>query len=492
MTEVDRRTVLKAGVLAALSSSFATFLGPGRAAAATDPAVVGAWGAPFDMGGIAIHATMTHVGYVLFFQYVEGTAGVDHTAYVGTWNYTDGATGQAPLTYARDLFCAANNVMADGRLFVAGGHDHNTGKKQDPVGVADTDTFTPETRTWTPGPDLSQARWYPTSLTLGNNRSLVFGGQANAGTASNTVDEYDPVANTVTRLPVTATKPVGLYPRMHLLPNGKILKSGPARASAYFSRSTSSWANGPSMLIGSRTRGNSILLPGATRVLTVGGQTNTAGAPTGTAEILDTAAATPKWTSTGSLNNPRILANTINLPDGSVLIIGGGAQFKYTGPVFIPEIWNPATGTWTAMAPQRGSRMYHSTALLLPDGRVLSCGQDNGPLARFGEIFSPPYLFKGPRPAISAAPSSAGYGQQITISSPDAAAITSVVLIRVGSVTHQVDTDQRALPLTFARGTGTLTAVTPANADTAPPGYYMLFIVNGTGVPSVAPWLRLG
>jgi hypothetical protein len=226
--------------------------------------------------------------------------------------------------------------------------------------------------------------------------------------------------------------------------------------------------------------------------LTVGGRSSESAPPTGTAEILDYSATTPAWRFTGSLNHPRLLANAVTLPDGQVLLIGGGAAYKYTDPVNIPEMYNPATETWTDLEPHQGSRMYHATALLLPDARVLSAGQDNGPLATYGEVFSPPYLFKGARPTISAAPSAIGYGEQFTVSTPDSAGITSVTVIKAGSPTHQIDTDQRSVPLRFTAGSGVLTVQAPSNGNLAPPGYYMLFIVNGSGVPSVALWLRVG
>jgi hypothetical protein len=202
--------------------------------------------------------------------------------------------------------------------------------------------------------------------------------------------------------------------------------------------------------------------------------------------------ATPAWRSTGSLTYPRLVANLVTLPDGQVLIVGGGAQYKYTNPVKIPELYNPVSGTWTPMAPQQAGRMYHSTAVLLPDGRVLSAGQDSGPLATYGEVFSPPYLFRGARPTISAAPANIGYGQTLTISTPDASTIKVVTVIRADAMTHEVDSDQRSIPLTFTAAGGTITAQSPASANVAPPGYYMLFIVNDNGVPSVAPWLRIG
>jgi len=484
---VGRRTLLGAAALASLAAATR----PTRAAAAVDPAQCGEWSAPFDMGGIAIHATLLRNDDVLIFQYVEGQAGVDHTSWVGTWNWRSGVTRDAPFTYHRDIFCAGHNVLADGRVFIAGGHDHTTGKKQDPVGVAETDIYDPLTRTWTPTPLLGEKRWYPTNVGLSNGRTLVFGGQARAGAASNTVDEYNATTNSIRTLASTATKPVGMYPRMHLMANGKLLKSGPQRMSAYFDPATSSWSNVGTLLYGARTRGAVVLFPGSQKVLTVGGQSSGSAPATATAEILDTSQAAPKWRYTGSMNYPRVLPSAVTLPDGQVLVVGGGAVFKYTNPVKIAELYSPVTETWAAMAPQQASRMYHGTALLLPDGRVLSAGQDNGPLARYGEIFSPPYLFRGARPTLSGAPASMSLGGQLQFTSPDAADIVKVVLIRPGSSTHEVDTDQRSVVLTFTASGSTVTAQMPGNANEAPAGYYMLFAVNRSGVPSVAPWVHI-
>jgi hypothetical protein len=191
------------------------------------------------------------------------------------------------------------------------------------------------------------------------------------------------------------------------------------------------------------------------------------------------------------MNHARLLPNVVTLPNGQVMVVGGGQAFKYTNPVKIPELYNPVTETWTPMAPQQGSRMYHATALLLPDGRVLSAGQDDGPLAKTGELFSPPYLFRGSRPTISGAPNTVSRGGQLQFISPGAADITRVVLIRAGSATHEIDTDQRSVPLTFSAAGDTVGAQVPASANVIPAGYYMLFAVNRDGVPSVAPWIRV-
>ncbi|MCY7395439.1 MAG: DUF1929 domain-containing protein [Nocardioides sp.] len=438
------------------------------------------------MGGVAIHATLLHTDDVLFFQYVEGSPTTDHTSLVQTYNWRTGVVSQAATPYRRDIFCAGHNLLPDGRLFIAGGHDHNTGKKQDGIGVRESDVYDPIGRTWTPTPLLGEPRWYPTNVGLPNGKSLIFGGTQSPGVAARTVDEYDAVTNTMRTLGSAATKTVGQYPRMHLVPDGRILKSGTSGTSWFFDPVGARWTSGPSMVYGSRSRGATALLEGAGTVLTAGG-----GAPTRTAEVLDTSQATPRWRSTGSLTYARVLSNTVVLPDGQVLIIGGGQAFKYTNPVKVPELWNPSTGIWSPMAPHQASRMYHATALLLPDGRVLCAGQDNGPLARFAEIFSPPYLFRGARPTIVDPPASVTRGGQLRFTSAEAVSVAKVVLIRSGSNTHEINTDQRSVPLVFAVSGTTVTADVPSSGNTLPPGYYMLFAVNSLGVPSTAPWVRV-
>lgn len=490
-TEIARGTVARRTLLgAAALAPFAVQAGllP-RAAAAGDPQQVGEWTAPFPMGGIAIHATLLRNDDVLVFQYVEGQAGVDHTSWVGTWNWRTGATRDAPFGYHRDIFCSSHNVLADGRLFVAGGHDHDTGKKQDPFGASETDIYDPVARTWTPAPSMAEVRWYPTSVGLPDGRTLIFGGQAGPQVPSNTVEEYDANTGAMRTLPGSATLRLGLYPRMHLMANGKILRSGPQRKALYFDPATNTWTPVSSMLYGGRPRGTVALLPGAQKMLTVGG--GSSGAPTATAEILDTTMATPKWRWTAPLAHARLLANSVVLPDGQVLVVGGGVAFKYTSPVLVPELFDPATETWSSMAPQQAGRMYHATATLLPDGRVLSAGQDYGPYAKHGEIFSPPYLFRGPRPVISSAPASIARGGQLQFESPEAADISRVVLIRPGSSTHEIDTDQRSVPMSFSASGTTVTAQVPANPFALPPGYYLLFALNSLGVPAVAPWIRV-
>jgi hypothetical protein len=195
--------------------------------------------------------------------------------------------------------------------------------------------------------------------------------------------------------------------------------------------------------------------------------------------------------------NPRSYQNMTILADGTVLATGGGASSDGESPataVYPAELWNPTTEKWTTLSSMLIERLYHSVALLLPDGRVLvagSGGSGNLPDENNAEIFSPPYLFKGARPTITNAPAVAQYGQGFTVQTPDAASIAKVSLVRLGSVTHAFNQDQRFDFLDFTAGAGSLTVQAPANANLAPPGYYMLFLVNGDGVPSISSMVRL-
>src|SRR5262249_23663086 len=156
------------------------------------------------------------------------------------------------------------------------------------------------------------------------------------------------------------------------------------------------------------------------------------------------------------------------------------------------EMWSPVTETWTTMASGQSPRFYHSGALLLPDGRVLVAGGGrSGDDQLFGEIYSPPYLFKGRRTVLSASPPTAQYGTNFVVQTPDAARIAKVSLIPLGSVTHTFNMNQRFVPLNFQSLSGSLDVQAPANGNLAPPGYYMLFIVDDSGVPSVAAFVRL-
>lgn len=456
----------------------------------------GEWAAPYGIGVVPIHATLAHNDEILSFEYPMGPAATDYKSRVATINWMTHQVLVANASYNRDFFCAGQTVLGDGRVWASGGHDYTTGKKLDGVGVAETDLWDPLQRSWTPTAPLGQKRWYPTTIGLADGTTaLTFGGQASGGAASNTVDRYDATTNTMQRLPSSATLAVGSYPRMHFV-RGAIYKVGSAAPTKRFDPVTNRWSSVANMRFGARPNGASVLLPirgdgtGPVRILTSGGKKSKQ--PTATAEVIDVASPSPSWSFTGSMNHARILHNLRLLADGSVAAVGGGATFKYTGPQKVLEIYDPNSGAWTAMAAQQGGRMYHSTSLLLPDGRVWSAGQDSGAFGTQAEVYSPPYLFRGPRPTIASSPEQIGFNSSFTIGTPDAARISKVALVRPGSVTHQVDTEQRYVTLDFTSGEGQIVAQAPVNGTVAPPGWYMLFILDSDGVPAIAKWVRIG
>jgi Domain of unknown function (DUF1929)/Kelch motif len=457
---------------------------PKTRASAASPAVIGAWTAPFDLSLVSIHAVMLHTGKVLLFSWPRKTVGSDATL----WDPVSGSLTNVALTYQRDIFCAGTSVLPDGRVFTAGGHLYQGVFGN---GIANTTIFDPASNAWTEGPTMSQARWYPTTVELGDGTIAIFAGTITPKTQATTVDRYTPATNALKTLPKTANKAMLTYPRMTLTTSGLLAWTNLVNT-YFFHPKTSTWTLGPKLNGGGRgLNDSSVLLPGLTKIMEIGGAS-----PSGarkTAEILDLSSKTLSWKYTRPMHHPRQWANAVLLPDGSVLVVGGGAKGSYLEPVFTAECYDPVSETWQEMAAQAAPRMYHSTALLLPDGRVLSAGQSQGKYEVTGEIYSPPYLFAGARPTITSAPTTLGYGRQFTISTPNAASIKRVALIKAGAVTHSINFDQRYVDLTHKpNGSGGLTATSPPDRNHAPPGWYMLFIVSSSGVPSVASWVQVG
>jgi hypothetical protein len=221
------------------------------------------------------------------------------------------------------------------------------------------------------------------------------------------------------------------------------------------------------------------------------------GTSTATTFVLDMNQPSPVWQQTQSMRFPRTFHNLTTLPDGTVLVAGGETTkdgVNLANAVLPTELWSPVSLTWQTMASLRVPRMYHSSAILLPDGRVLMAGggRDAGATdQRSAEIYSPPYLFKGARPTITSAPTQTPYGSTFFVATPDAASIASVALIRPAATTHAFNEDQGFVNLSFQKVAGGINVQAPANANLAPPGYYMLFLVNTNGVPSVAPFVQL-
>jgi hypothetical protein len=247
------------------------------------------------------------------------------------------------------------------------------------------------------------------------------------------------------------------------------------------------------------------------KILMAGGGGNTgwatldpkASAPTATAEKIDLNAATPTWQPAGSMSAPRRHLNSTILPDGQVLITGGtsGGGFVNINQGLAEkaaEEWNPSTNQWTTLASNSVMRVYHSVSILLPDGTVLHGASGNAmagavpvPDENNHEIFSPPYLFKGARPTITSAPASVGYSQTFTVATPNAAQVTRVRWIHIGTVTHAFDFGQRADTLSFTPTATGLSVTAPSDLNRDLPGHYIMFILNRNGVPSTGKIIKL-
>jgi hypothetical protein len=396
----------------------------------------------------------------------------------------DPATGQTTTLAGPgyDLFCAGHSYLADGTLLVTGGHVLNF------VGLAYASTYDPFANRWTRVSDMNAGRWYPTNTTLANGDVLVVSGQIDTSRGVDALPQVFNSASGMWRDLTNAQLALDLYPRMHLAPNGKVFNSGPSGITRSLDTSgTGTWTFVANRAGGYRDYGSSVMYDTG-KLLFVGG----GDPPTAAAEVIDLTAGSPSWRAVASMSRVRRQLNATLLPDGKVLVTGGtsGAGFNDTSsPVLTAEVWDPSTERWTTLASQTVGRFYHSVALLLPDARVMTAGGNGHPEV---EVFSPPYLFAGARPTITAAPTGVGYGQTFSVQTPDAASISKVTWIRLPSVTHAFDQNQRINRLTFTQGAGTLNVTAPSDPNLAPPGHYMLFILNGQGVPSVARIVQIG
>jgi galactose oxidase-like protein len=444
------------------------------AAALGTPASAGQWSAPFAWANVAVHLSLLPSGKVLSF----GLSGIPQV-----WNPGTGAFTAVPSPAV--IFCAGHSFLPDGRLLISGGNnDHNVALN----GIPDNTIFDPATLSFSRGTPMRRGRWYPTNTTLANGDVVILSGKDAAGVA---VREPEIWSSGSLRVLSTAGLSVPLYPRTFLAPNGKIFMAGEAAISRYLDPTgTGSWTTVATRRYGQRDYGAAVMYDDG-KILYVGG-----GRTTNTAETIDLKSAAPAWQWTGSMAFRRRHLNATVLPTGEVLVTGGSSGVTFndvTAPVHAAEIWNPATGLWTTLASNTVNRVYHATSILLPDGRILHTGSgDAGPNQRNAELFSPPYLFKGARPTISSAPQRVAYSTSFTVMTPQAAGVAKVSLIRLGSTTHSFDMNQRFQRLSFTRKTGGLTISALTSRNRTPPGHYLLFILNGSGVPSVAKIIRVG
>jgi hypothetical protein len=451
--------------------------------------LVGQWSAPVVWPIVAVSASLLPTGEVLAWD----GQGRGHDAHL--WNPTTGGFTAVPHSQT-NMFCAGQCALADGKTLVAGGH---AGVH---IGITDTNLFDPLAHTWTKVGAMHYPRWYPTTTTLPDGSVLVTAGEINCNRCEAVIPEiYNPQTRVWTELS-DASLNLPYYPHMFVLPNGRVLAAATAEdpiITYTLDISTQTWSIVDSDPVDG---GSSVMyLPG--KVMKSGTSTDPdmpIFPSEATTYVLDMTQSSPAWRETAPMAFSRTYHSLTLLPDGTVLATGGGVTtdaIGVSGAVNHAEIWSPDTETWTTMASMQRPRLYHSTALLLPDGRVVAMGGgrfsgDNEPEDQLNsETYSPPYLFKGARPTISSAPATATYGGTIAVQTPNAAEIGAVSLLRLGAVTHGFDMDQRFLQLPFTPVSGALNVQVPANANLAPPGYYMLFILDTNGVPSVAATLKL-
>jgi hypothetical protein len=348
------------------------------------------------------------------------------------------------------------------------------------------------------------SRWYPTTTTLADGEVLVLSGSEDTNYTNATIPEVTTNAGTGPwRELTTASLKLTLYPRAFLAPNGKVFVAtggsppGVNQVTRYLDTSgTGSWSTVGSSLFGNRFNSTAVMYDNG-QILIAGGTPNLGVAPaTNTAETINLDNASPAWQYTSPMTYPRQYLNSTLLPDGKVLVTGGtGASSDVldSQAVLAAEMWDPTTGQWTTMASMNHARLYHSTAALLPDGRVLSGGTTaTGVPGNDADFYSPPYLFKGARPTITGAPASVGYGQTFVVQTPDASSITHVNWLSLPAVTHAFNENQRMNRLSFTIASGSLNVTAPSSANLCPPGFYMLFALDSQGVPSVAKMVQIG
>lgn len=504
-----------------------------------DPAHEGRWEVlPFKSGVLAVHTALLPTGKVLFFA-GSGSSAVRFaspdfgneakgvfTSVVwnpaapsgpGAPNFSHPATLRTVDGKPFDLFCGGNTFLPDGRMLSAGGTlGYNPFK-----GRAEVAVFNPFKESWAFVKKMQHGRWYPTLIAMGDGRVLATTGLNEAGNGHNqAVELYSAATDTWQQLHLPAEFPgLPLYAHLFLMQDGRVFFSGgrmddPLQVEPCVLNLTQNPIGltfVPDLLDPVlRNQSASVLLPPAQdqKVLIMGGgpvgKADKTDA-TGMVSIVDLKKPHPNYMAAAPMLLPRLHLNAVLLPDRTVFVTGGSLKQEDEPLARLQaESYDPATGQWQLMAATTIPRLYHSTALLLPDGRVVAAGgnPEGGHSVVWDppdpeeemrlEVFSPPYLFKGPRPTIDTVATEWTYSQQVSVQTPQAAEIRWAHLMKGGVTTHSFDCEQRLVDLPIVtRSAESLRVAVPGNRNLAPPGWYMLFIVDTNGVPSVATWVHL-
>lgn len=472
---------------------------------AGDPALVGQWSAVIETPVVPVFTAVLPSGKVLIWDSVGDYATETYPDQTFTramvWNPTDDTYKQVNVV-GSNVFCAGFTHLPNGNILVVGGN-----KDQDLNGLAETHVFDWQTETWSKGANLRAGRWYPSVAAMANGEQAIIGG----GPAQSEVYQTD---GSIRLMPGFTNSLYGgrKYPFMSSRPDTLLQLMGPYQT--MFTVSTA----GTGTVMGSNTRDSigrtyaGFVQYDVGKFLVVGGGGGRAAPVAASSVIVNTnTGLVPNVTATGSLSSPRRQLNVTALPDGAVLATGGASSAATSNLVDLDsavttaEVWTPSTGTWQTLSSASRIRQYHSIATLLPDGRVMTGGGGIcGDCTRYGylekniEYFSPPYLNKKDeignplsRPTITTAPETIAVNTPFAATSPQAASIAKVALVGLGDVTHSTDHGQRYVPLAFTASGTTLTVQGPANSGVTPPGYYMLFVIDTNGVPSVAKMIQI-
>ena len=457
----------------------------------------GSWSPVADWPLIAIHSVLTPQGKVLSFGTDEaGVQGAQFTYDI--WDpklgVSTGSHNTLPNTLGVDSFCSAAILIPEtGNVLMSGGDNRPNGGTN--RGIKDAPIFNTQSNTLSRAAQMNSARWYPTSTVLSNGDIMLIGGRDTQGRGVTVPEIYSPSSNTWRSL--LGINAGGLYPRQWVAPNGLIFGYADDKAMYYLNPNGNGSRQdlGAINIAGSPYRGTAVMYqPG--KILAVGGN----GTVNNDAAIVDINGSSPvvrKVTKPSEVG--RIWVDSVVLPNGKVMIVGGSnSDNNLSGVADNPEIWDPATERWTSMAATSTARLYHSTALLLKDGRVLVTGGGApGPLINTNaEIFSPPYLYNNTgqaasRPNIVSAPNEAPYGSNVAVRHTAGNVISRVTLVKTGAVTHSFNMEQRFIELDFQDINNGVKVALPNSANIAPPGYYMMYLLDNKGVPSEAHMIRI-
>ncbi|MEM9532463.1 MAG: galactose oxidase-like domain-containing protein [Pseudomonadota bacterium] len=473
-----------------------------------DLSLSGAWGPVIDWPHVAVSAANLPDGRVLTWSGSEReTWPSTEQTYSGTWNPQTNEFVEV-FHDGHNMFCAHLAMAEDGRVFVNGGR--NT------VNSPWTSLFDYRNDSWEQIENMpAGGRWYPTTLALADGDMFTA-----IGTATNqrNPERWDPVSGWQVQPGIDFNDMVlddyfssgshgesRWWPLLHVAPNGKIFHSGPTPQMHWINPTGSgdyeTVAGGVDDFY--HKHGTTIMYDEG-QLLTAGGWI--AGdniASTNQTFTVNLNGPMPQVSSAAPMIYPRKFHNGVMLPTGEVLVVGGntsGRKFSDDGSVLEPEIWNPATGNWRLGAPMTIPRNYHSIALLLTDGRVLAAGSgynsNSVPASthRDGQVYSPPYLFNADgtpasRPAISSGPGIVETGATFNVTT--SASVAYFSLIKMSATTHGMNTDVRYLRPTFTGSGGSYDVTLHPNPNVATPGYWMLFAVDASGVPSEAHVMRV-